>query len=210
MEKIDISGQKFGRLLALYPTHKGRRTAWKCICDCGSEVIVTTDALRANKSKSCGCYAKERARDANIKHNKRYTRLYSTFARMKQRCYNKNNPKYKNYGGRGIQICQEWLDDFDKFYDWSLSNGYSEILTIDRINVNGNYEPSNCRWVDMKEQSKNRTTNIVVKYNGESKVLSEWCSILNLDYKLVNRRINDGWNVEDAFFKPRQKQKKIQ
>lgn len=155
---IDITGKRFGHWKAIEfaETRGKRREYWRFKCDCGNIKEVLKYNVTSGRSTNCGClqYAN---RKGNIKHGKRYTRLYSIFMGMKDRCYNSNNEThYPYYGGRGIKICEEWLDDFMAFYDWAKNNGYRDDLTIDRIDVNGNYEPSNCRWVTMKEQSINR------------------------------------------------------
>lgn len=109
---------------------------------------------------------------------------------IKLRCYNKNSKRYKDYGGRGVAVCDKWKNDFMNFYDWAINNGYSDNLTIDRINNEGNYEPNNCRWVTIKQQSRNRRSNRNITINGETHCLSEWCEILGLNYKKVSARIN--------------------
>lgn len=137
-----------------------------------------------------------------LKHGKRHTRLYMTYYRLKQKCYNSNNKDYPNYGGRGITICDEWLNDFMSFYDWAINNNYRDDLTIDRIDVNGNYDPSNCRWVDTKTQNRNKRTNLQYTINGETHCLGEWCEILNLDYMKVYQRIKRlHWTFEKAITK---------
>lgn len=134
-----------------------------------------------------------------IKHGKYGTRLFNIYNNIKYRCYNRNHHKYKIYGARGITMCDEWLHDFMTFYDWAVNNGYNESLTIDRIDVNGNYEPNNCRWVDMKTQQRNRRNNSLVTYRGETKTLSEWCELLGLNYKTVQSRLRYGWSIVRAF-----------
>lgn len=129
-------------------------------------------------------------------------RLYRVLAHMKKRCYNSDSERYKDYGGRGITICQEWLDDFDNFADWAKSSGYQIGLTIDRIDNNGNYEPDNCRWITKREQNRNKRTNLLVTYRGETKPLIEWCEQLGLRYDPIHNRIEKGWSVEDAFNTP--------
>ena len=161
MKFIDLTGQKFGRLTVLkldYKVKKGTHTRnyWLCECDCGNTKIVEGGCLKYGNTKSCGCYNIEKIKERSIKHNLSSSRINSIYRGIKKRCYNKNCKTYKNYGGRGITICDEWLSDFKSFYNWAMANGYKDDLTIDRIDVNSNYEPSNCRWVDMKVQANNR------------------------------------------------------
>lgn len=162
LHKPDHTGKRFGRLTVLSEVgaNPRRRIIWKCKCDCGNIVEVTSSALMAGCTRSCGCLMRETAKETMVTHGKTGTRLYTVWEGMKARCRNKNHEAYHNYGGRGISICDEWKD-FSAFEKWALENGYNENAkrgecTIDRINVNGNYEPSNCRWVDMKTQASNR------------------------------------------------------
>jgi hypothetical protein len=128
------------------------------------------------------------------------SRLYSIYQGMTRRCYYPDNQNYKYYGGKGIVICNEWKTDFSAFKKWALENGYQDNLTIDRINTNGNYEPSNCRWVSMKEQCNNRTSNHLITYKGKTQNLKQWCIELNLNYGIMESRINRyKWSVEKAF-----------
>lgn len=146
-------------------------------------------------TRSCGCLHRERVR----KHGKRHTRLYSIWLNMHDRCCNINNKCYSDYGGRGITICDEWLNDFMSFHNWAMNNGYQENLTIDRIDVNGNYEPNNCRWADMKTQNRNKRNNKNYTINGETHCLKEWCEILNLNYGKVKDRLNkSNWSIDEA------------
>lgn len=133
-----------------------------------------------------------------LKHGKSKTRLYHTWKHIKQRCYNTNDKDYKYYGGRCIAVCDEWLKDFMNFYNWAINNGYNENLTIDRIDVNGNYEPSNCRWVDRKQQSRNRRNIKRYTINGKTHCLSDWCEILGLKSNTVRIRLYRGWSIEKA------------
>lgn len=155
---IDISNQKYGRLCAIrrVDNNKHNQVCWLCRCECGNEIIVTTIDLRRGHTKSCGCLRKEIVGATHRTHGKRHTRLHSIWATMKERCDLKKRRDYKYYGGRGITVCDEWRNDFQAFYDWAMANGYLDDLTIDRIDVNGNYEPSNCRWITIQEQQKNK------------------------------------------------------
>ena len=135
-----------------------------------------------------------------VKHNLSKTKLFKVWCGMKDRTLNKNDKHYKNYGNRGIKICNEWLEDFKCFYDWALNNGYKEGLTIDRINVNGNYEPNNCRWITWKEQQNNRTNNHYITYKGETHTMKQWSELLGIKYTTLSMRLNKyNWSVEKAF-----------
>lgn len=135
----------------------------------------------------------------NYSHGKTGTRIYSIYVNMKNRCYYTNNKRYQNYGGRGIEVCDEWLNHFQAFYDWAMSHGYSDNLTLDRINVDGNYEPSNCRWVTLKEQENNRSNNHLITYNGKTQTLAQWCKERNIKYATLERRLNKyGWSIKRA------------
>ncbi|RKV79678.1 MAG: hypothetical protein D8H99_49175 [Streptococcus sp.] len=155
---IDLANTKFGRLLALNTFERRKRYIyWLCKCDCGNEKYIRSDHLRYGKITSCGCFEKEARKEGNhTTHGLSKTRIFKIFQGMKKRCYNPECVAYSNYGGRGIKICDEWLNNYTSFHDWALSNGYADNLSIDRIDVNGNYEPSNCRWVDAKTQANNR------------------------------------------------------
>jgi len=154
----DISGQRFGRLVALkwIGVNKNSSSIWLCICDCGNEKEVIKDALKTGSTKSCGCLDIETKHLNRLKHGESHkSRLYEIWSGMRNRCNCKNRKTYKYYGGQGVTTAPEW-DDFIVFKEWALKNGYSDTLTIDRIESIGNYEPSNCRWITIQEQQKNR------------------------------------------------------
>lgn len=154
---IDITGERYHSLKVVRFDHiKDGKSYWLCKCDCGKFTIQSSNNLRRSRVKSCGCKRYDKFIKMNTKHGKHGTRIYNIWKGIKTRCLNPNHGDYKNYGGRGITICSEWMHNFQEFYDWSMAHGYSDNLTIDRINVNGNYEPSNCRWVTMKEQAHNK------------------------------------------------------
>ena len=141
-------------------------------------------------------------------HGLSNTRLYRIWYGMKQRCYNPKNTRYKNYGGRNITVCDEWENDFISFYNWAIYNGYNDNLTIDRIDVNGNYKPDNCRFIDQKTQQRNRSNNHLITYNGKTHCINEWAEILGFSkYVIQNRILRDKWDIERAFTKPIRRQK---
>ena len=153
----NLAGRRFGRLTVLEYAGEGK---WRCLCDCGNESIVLAYELTSGGTKSCGCYQRERASEANYVHGKTHERLYMVWKSMKQRCLNSNYKEFHLYGGRGIKICDDWLD-YETFRNWAMSNGYDPSAprgqcTIDRIDNNGDYCPDNCRWVDMKTQRANQ------------------------------------------------------
>lgn len=150
----DISGNRYGKLVVIeYAWSKKKQTLWRCKCDCGNEYIGTRDHLVSGNTRSCGCLS------GNQYHGMHETRLYRIYSAMCQRCYNPNNTGYKHYGGRGIKICDEWRNHINgriNFFKWAKENGYNENLSIDRIDVNGDYSPDNCRWVDRSVQGLNK------------------------------------------------------
>lgn len=179
-----------------------------CECACGKIIEVQAQHLRTGNTSSCGCKKVELQNKARMKHGLSKTRIFNIWQGMKARCYNSKTVGYENYGGRGISVCSEWLNDFMCFYEWSINNGYSEELSIDRIDVNGNYEPSNCRWADDETQANNKRNNIIITHNGETMNLSQWAKKLDIPvHVLINRR-NLGWSDERILEEPYHKGRK--
>ena len=195
----DLSGQKFGRLTVIMRSiGKYPRPHYNCICECGNKIIVDGRSLTSGNTRSCGCLHKEQLAERNTKHGERYTKLYKTWISMKQRC-TIHKSKYKQWEGRGVRVCEEWSDSFIAFKEWAIANGYNDTLTIDRIDVNGNYEPSNCRWITKAEQQFNKTNTRYFEYNGQKKCLAEWAEIFGINKPtLYNRVYNLHWSIEKA------------
>lgn len=198
--KHDLAGQRFGRLTVLGVAeddmkHHGQR--WLCQCDCGNTVIVRSDGLVSGHTKGCGC---ENARRTT--HGKADTKLFKVWTGMKQRCFNPKDYAYPNYGGRGVTICAEWSNDFSTFYEWSVTHGYKEGLSIDRIDVNGNYCPENCRWATPLQQMRNRRNTVYLEFEGSRHSLTEWSEITGIKRDTLDGRYRKGWPTERVLFEP--------
>lgn len=155
---------------------------WECRCDCGKVFNATASNLRSGRV-GCGCMT------GGATHHKTNTRLYTIWTSMKRRCYNPHDKSYQKwYGAKGIKVCDEWKDDFMSFHDWSVSNGYNDTLSIDRIDYNGNYEPSNCRWVTSQVQTRNKSNNVLLSYNKEMLTVTDWARRLNVAQSTIKRR----------------------
>lgn len=154
---IDLTGQRFGRLVVVERAEsKNKNSSWLCKCDCGKQTVVSAPNLKSGATRSCGCGLQEATIERSTKHGGRYTKLYAVWIAMKDRCNNSNNKQFDDYGGRGIRVCKEWIDDFSAFQKWALANGYKGGLTIDRKDNDKGYAPDNCQWVTSKEQNNNR------------------------------------------------------
>lgn len=192
MSFVNISGKKFGRLTAISYNKDTRK--WLCRCECGREKEVSYGHLIDGHTKSCGCLNSQMTSERNYKHGLYGTRIYRIYYGILQRCCIERNPAYKDYGGRGIGICDEWKKDFLAFYDWAIANGYSDSLSIDRIDNDKGYSPDNCQWVSQKQQCNNRRCNIMVG----SKTLKQVCEERGLKYHTVYARIRRGERAEAA------------
>lgn len=203
---VNLIGQRFGRLVVVSraENNKYQKTRWLCKCDCGTEKVVLAHDLRLGTAKSCGCYRKERT----TTHGLSNTRLYQIYHGMKRRCYNPKDDHYSDYGGRGITMCQEWEYSFEAFYSWALANGYAENLSIDRIDVNGNYSPDNCRWLDQLGQANNQRKNRMLTVEGETHTISEWARIKGISPDTIWARLKYGWAEKETVVTPVKRREK--
>lgn len=204
---VDLTGQRFGRLLVLYKDDKNNKkdNKWICRCDCGNVISAYTTNLTRGKSTSCGCYRNELSKERMTTHGHSNDehRLYRVWDSMRQRCNNKNDKAYKNYGGRGICVCCEWQTSFEAFRNLAIESGYSDALTIERIDVNKNYCPENCKWIPFSEQAANTRRNRFVTIDGETHTLREWARIKGINPGTVYSRINSKhWDEVDAITRP--------
>lgn len=205
--KKDLTGQRFGRLTVLEraPNQNGR-VAYLCRCQCGTELTVLGQNLTNGCSKSCGCLnhelAAQRMKKQATTHGESKTRLYREWKRIKKVCRNPNDPHYHHYGGRGITYAPEW-ETFEPFKAWAMAAGYRDDLEIDRIDNNGNYEPSNCRWTDRKTNVRNRRNSFRLTLGGETKTAAEWAEITGLPLTCLSRRKCLGWNDERILTTPK-------
>ena len=203
----DLIGKTFGRLTVVsLGKSKNKKRYWLCRCQCGRAAEVTTDKLNSGHTKSCGCLAiettiannKKFPRDGHPTHGMSRHPLDGVLKAIKQRCTNPNNPRYMDYGGRGITLCKEWATDRASFFEWATNSGYRPGLSIDRIDNDKGYYPDNCQWVQTLVQNRNTRKNLYISINGVSKPLSEWVSKTNLKYATVLARIHRGWSPEEA------------
>ena len=200
---VNLTGKQFGRLTVTgFEEYRkrpdGRNNGyWRCICRCGHESIVSTANLTSGAVQSCGCLMLEKAKETHTVHGfcsrkDKTPRLYSIWGCMKTRCYNKNREDYKYYGGRGISVCNEWKHNFAAFREWALSNGYDDSLTLDRIDPDGNYCPSNCRWATAKEQGNNKRRTIFLEIDGVRKTLTQWADDVGMPRNRIYSRYYRG------------------
>lgn len=199
----DLKGLRFGMLVVEEREKNGKYgdAMWLCLCDCGNKVVVRAGDLRRGSTQSCGCLQRRLSSERKTKHGLSKTRLHRIWSKMLERCYNAKHKHYHRYGGRGIAICDEWRDDFKAFYAWAMSHGYSDNLTIDRIDNDGNYTPQNCRWVTLREQQNNKGNNHLVTMNGKTQNVTQWCNELGVNRTYVYKRLKKGWSAEKAFSK---------
>lgn len=199
---VDITGQTFGRLQVIGYMGKARNnhSLWLCRCDCGNTAVVRGSCLRTGVTRSCGCLAKEVASKTHRIHGRAKTRLYAAWKAMRQRCYDKDHPGYHNYGGRGIRVCERW-QSFENFAE-DMGPSFRPGLSLDRIDVNGDYEPGNCRWATRQEQANNTRANRTVVIHGEILTIAQAARRIGIRPNVVHKRIHNGWSVYDALFTP--------
>lgn len=196
-----IVGKKYGRLKVVSFSHTEIKTLstsgrkyynhfYECECECGNKCLVLKQCLISGHTQSCGCLQKDLAAKCQTTHGKCGGKLYNTWLNMKARCSNEKLPEYKNYGGKGIKVCKEWQNDYENFYNWAMSNGYKEELSIDRIDNSKGYNPENCRWATREEQANNMTTNIKIEYQGEIHTMKQWSKMLGISYSALRYRKN--------------------
>lgn len=192
---IDLTDERYGRLLVLgYAGRLYGRTAWWCRCDCGTVKKIAGNAMRRGATTSCGCYVAELT--PNKTHGRRKSGAYSSWSAMKQRCTNPNNQNYADYGGRGIKVCERWLNNFENFLEdmGERPKGHS----IERVDNDGDYEPGNCRWASQRQQVNNTRQNRYLKFNGRSQTISQWARETGIERRTILRRLKLGWSIERA------------
>jgi len=196
----DIKGNKFGRLVVLsfagYSDHKRPRPQWLCKCDCGETVTVVGAHLKNGNTASCGCLRKEIAKKSATKHGRKASRTYQIWQGMKARTTNPNNSHYHIYGGRGIEVCERWFNSFEAFL--ADMGEAPDGMSIDRIDNDGHYEPSNCSWASPEQQSRNNSRNVWLEANGVRKCLKDWADDLGCSSYAIQRRLKRGWAEADA------------
>lgn len=216
----NMIGKKFGKLKVIslhhtkqkYSKNKGVKVKdgfayyYECECECGNVCVVEKYKLKSGHTKSCGCLKKEKISNLNYKHGMEKSRLYHIWQGVKRRCLNSNEIGYKDYGAKGITICDEWKNNSSIFIEWALNNGYNDSLTIDRIDNTKGYNPENCRWSTPAQQARNTKTNHLITYNNKTYCIAEWAEILGFSYNTLYNRINKyKWTIEKAFTTPQRK-----
>ena len=201
MKAIDITGQKFGRLTVVERSgsKKGEGVLWRCACDCGGEVETTGKKLRSGNTKSCGCIVKDILAVRNktsARHGLTNTPTFTAWVNLRQRCLNPNHSSYSDYGGRGIKVCDRWLESFENFL---ADMGEKPVgMSIERNDVDGNYEPTNCRWATSKEQGNNKRSNRFVSHEGRTQTVAQWAAEIGISRQALRHRLDSGWSEKEA------------
>lgn len=201
MKAIDVTGQVFGRLTVVekHGSLKGEGVLWKCKCSCGNETIVTGKNLRSGNTKSCGCLIRDTFIDRNksrATHGQTGSPTFISWDSMKQRVLNPSHKSYENYGGRGITICERWLESFENFV--ADMGERPEGMTLDRIDTNGNYEPENCRWATDEVQGNNKRSSKLIEFQGRTQTSIQWAREFGIHPKVLLYRLKNGWSIEEA------------
>lgn len=204
---IDITNMRFGRLVAKSFEYSDENNVhfWRCLCDCGNEIVVRKKDLHSGNTKSCGCYKNDICKQVNTTHGMGDTKIYRIWRGLKSRCYCNSQNSYKNYGARGITVCDGWKNSFESFYQWAIENGYREEvvgkrqnnITIERIDNSKGYFPENCRWATAVEQANNRRTNTILYLNGEPDTIANWSRRLQMPYHYIQNWRKRGKTFED-------------
>ena len=202
-KKENLIGQKFGRLTVIdfaepYVWKNKNFSQFKCMCDCGNEIVIRASKLKNGHTKSCGCFHKEQLSKRNKKHGLSDSTEYKTWSHIRDRCYNKNNKDYRYYGGRGIKACDRWLGEkgFENFLA-DMGKKPSPKHSIDRIDNNRDYTPENCRWATLLEQANNKNWNVFLTYNNKTQTIAQWARELNVHVELLYGRKKLGWDDID-------------
>ena len=209
----DLTGQRFGMLVAkeIVGQDKHKNVIWLCECDCGRTHEVVSRALVNGHTTSCGCYSHSKFRHKRLeRHGCSKERLYQVWVGMLNRCYDPNRREYPHYGGRGIQVCKEWRESYLSFREWAYSNGFDPELpgkecSLDRIDIDGNYEPSNCQWITMKEQADNKKQTRWLVYRGQKIKFTDASKMSGICPGTIRDRLKRGWSVERALEQPARK-----
>lgn len=195
MVKRDLAGMIFGRLYVVGKSdqRQHRRVVWECICECGATAYVPTGSLTSGNTASCGC----RQRKGKPKHSMHGTPEYNSWCQMRYRCYRQSRPDFRHYGGRGIVVCDRWRESFQAFFD-DMGRRPSPRHSLDRIDCDGDYCPSNCRWSTQREQTRNQRRTHWITYGGQTKCMADWAEERGMSYTKLRRRLNLGWSAERA------------
>lgn len=206
---IDLTGQRFGRLLVENEAVRGDGIVWRCLCDCGGLHLARTGHLRAGVVTSCGCAQRDAGRRTGLvhghkrrKHGMSRSRLDGIFDNMMKRCYRPGSRRYERYGGRGIGIFNQWIVDRASFFAWAMANGYSDGLSIERVDNDGNYEPGNCRWIERGRQQANTSRSHMITWDGRSQTLSDWAREIGIAPRALQRRADRGWPIDRILTQP--------
>ena len=197
---IGVSEEKY-----IDPKTQKQYRMWDCKCECGNVISLRTSTLNGKNGPcqiSCGCYKKEKARKAKFVHGDSKTRFHNIWEDMRRRCNDSSRRSYKDYGGRGIKVCDEWQNNYLSFKEWALNNGYADDLSIERIDYNKGYNPENCTWIPMPEQSKNRRMCNFITINGITHIQADWAREYGISPNCLSYRLNHGWDLEEALNTP--------